>query len=150
TVKSQPESQRRAHLRSGLEVPVNKEGATQSPVTATAASLRDEIQDAIAAIFLAIGIVRVFGIALHRPLYGYANNFDFYRLAQWHGISAVPGRSLEAHPESPLSRYYLDGPRVPGDAYLSSDVPFLDLAVHLQRIIQRDGTFDLHWLGLVR
>jgi hypothetical protein len=111
--------------------------------------------DACALALLVLGTLRILAMVLHRPIYGYANNFDFYRLAQWYGIGEDALHPLPAHPTSPLREYVLGGPRELGNAYVSTEALILAVSVFASRVAaQVLGTdpslFDIRWIGSVR
>jgi hypothetical protein len=101
------------------------------------------------------GLLRLFGVVLHRPVLGYGNNFDFYRLAQWFGVSTDRAIVLPPHIEAPIAAYFWGAPRVPDDAYLSSDLLFVGPALHLARASATltgadPGVLDIRWIGAFR
>jgi hypothetical protein len=117
--------------------------------------IMDRWLDRATGFFFLAGIIRIAALVLHRPMFGYANNFDFYRLAQWYGITSEPGERLAPHPDAPLVRYLIGERRVPEDAYLSSELVFLVPSVWLQRAARALGgisgaEFDIRWLGAIR
>jgi hypothetical protein len=102
-----------------------------------------------------VGLFRLFGVVLHRPVLGYGNNFDFYRLAQWFGVSSDRAVAMPPHIEGPIAAYFWGAPRFPDDAYLSSDLLFVTPAVHLARAFASltsadPGVFDIRWIGAFR
>jgi hypothetical protein len=104
---------------------------------------------------LLIGGLRVALLVAHTPVYGYANNYDFERLANWHGLRDVPGEPLQAHPEAPIRHYWIDAGAAGDHAYVSSELLFLEPAVRVQRLVRRvagveTDLFDIRWMGGVR
>lgn len=100
----------------------------------------------LAAVVLFMGITRVFGLVLHDPLLGYANNYDMSRIQACHQIwPADPAILPEAStPEAPLRYYTLDRHGIPGQqsdspCFASSELlftwPAIWLADHWNRLV---------------
>ena len=79
---------------------------------------------------LAVGVWRVGAIVTAAPMLGYANQFDMRRISACVGLWPDVGldAQLQAHPESPLSKY-VPGPRRADECYLSSELLFVAPAV---------------------
>lgn len=118
-------------------------------------SVRSSATDAVTLTLLLLGIVRIFATVLHRPIYGYANNFDFYRLAQWYGIGQDGTHPLAPHPSAPIATYVLGGPRLLGNAYVSTEALIVAASVALSRTAARllgtdPNVFDVRFIGGLR
>src|SRR5450759_5007995 len=96
-------------------------------------------------------------VALHSPLFGYANNYDFIKLSSTLGVwPDEPGvNPLEGHWSGPLSHYRTHGERDRGRRYLSSEILLVAPALGLSKLLQRldgsrDHRFDLRMLGATK
>lgn len=95
-------------------------------------------------LFILYGIMKVFILVLHTPMYAYANNYDYIRVSHWYSLwPALDGKNVRnGHPSAPLP-YYRQGPDVlekgygtPGlssldhrAGFLSSDHIFIDIGL---------------------
>jgi hypothetical protein len=71
-----------------------------------------------------LGAGRLFGIALHHPLYAYADDGQFQRVGRWFGLTEN-GALPDGHPEAPVAHYLLDGHLDASNGYLTSDLAFV-------------------------
>lgn len=98
--------------------------AARSALSATARRL--SALDVSSALLLLIGVVRLFGLVLHDPLLGYANQYDMARTSAcvdlWPALP-VPAR-YAAHQSAPLP-YYIDEHVRDAQCYRSSAVAFV-------------------------
>src|SRR4030088_117048 len=78
-----------------------------------------------ATVLLLIGLCRMSQVTFHKPLLGYANNYDFIKISSTLGVwPDEPGVVPTAgHPSAPLSRYRCHGIREL--RYLSSELIFV-------------------------
>jgi hypothetical protein len=111
----------------------------------------DKARLAVAVLFVA-GVVRMLCVVLHRPLLGYANNWDFYRIAQWFGLSTVADATIPMNYAAPIARYFVGAPRVADDAYLSSELLFVTPGILMGRAYafltgSDTRVFDIRWIG---
>ena len=106
----------------------------------------------IALLLIALGALRLFALALHDPVAGYANQYDMARssacLGLWPGEAAAPPGV--ATPAAPIADYRYGG--VGGLCYPSTDVALAAAAVGLDAVLDRDGRrdFDLRQLGALK
>lgn len=95
------------------------------------------------------GAARVLTLTTHRPLVGYANTGDFFRLLACYGLQAVTPldvydpRTLAA----PVSSYARVGNPIKEDCYLSSQTFLIDTAL-LANSLRAVNDFDLQTLGI--
>lgn len=109
----------------------------------------------IAAVLLAIGLIRLFALVLHAPLAGYANQYDMARSSACLGLwpDLPPAEQAHATPEAPRTDYRYGGATGPG-CYHSTAVAVARAALTMDAAGEwlrgRDARdFDLRQLGLL-
>lgn len=109
------------------------------------------------ALLMLLGILRVFQVATHTPMVGYANQFDMIRMHHCFGI--WPDRQdinvFAAHFKAPIDSYKMGGPKDPEGCYQSSEKLFVRLGVLAGKLknywLDRPAQqFELQTVGLVR
>ena len=115
----------------------------------------------VAVALCAVAVLRVLLVVAPVPMRGYANNYDFVRVAAWFDLWPVtpPGATsfdpLAQHPSAPLRCHRVD-PAITSDArYASSDLALVWLALRANdawRAIAGPGDcpVDLRVVGLLR
>lgn len=99
----------------------------------------------VAFALIAVGAWRLHAIVGATPLLGYANQYDMARISACVGLwpDLPPPTELQAHPQSPLSRY-ARGSQRQGECYLSSELAFVAPAIAL---VTPGEPIDLRWIG---
>jgi hypothetical protein len=103
---------------------------------------------------LLLGGLRLLAFVLHKPLLGYANNFDFVRVESCFALHPM-GQSLgQAHFPAPFSIYEISGPVDMDKTYFGSELGVVALAIMSNTLINLEAglpvnVFNLHVLGLV-
>lgn len=115
----------------------------------------------IAVALCVVAVLRVLLVVAPTPMRGYANNYDFIRVAAWFHLWPVapPGAAqfdpLARHPSAPLRCHRVD-PAITSDArYASTDLAFVWLALRLNdawRAVTGPSAcpVDLRVVGLLR
>jgi hypothetical protein len=100
------------------------------------------------ALAMVVGCLRLFGIALHDPIVGYANSYDMVRVQTCLGL--WPRRDgalvLGASPDGPIREYVYTGQRSWRTCYLSSELLLDGAALLLHRASGADA-MDLRLVG---
>jgi hypothetical protein len=100
------------------------------------------------ALVMAVGCLRLLGIALHDPVVGYANSYDMVRVQACLGL--WPRRDgalvLGASPDGPITDYVYTGQRSWRTCYLSSELLLDGAALLLHRASGADA-MDLRLVG---
>lgn len=110
-----------------------------------------------AALLVLLGVLRVFQVALHTPMAGYANQADMNRMHNCFGIwpdqqyVSIYAPSWKA----PVNNYKMDGPADPRDCYQSSEKLFVQLGIlagNLKNywLDRPEQQFELQTVGLVK
>lgn len=109
------------------------------------------------AFVLLLGLARMTQVALHSPLLGYGNNWDFIKLSSTVGIWVdEPGVDRYAgHPSGPYSRYRSHGELSVDRRYLSSELLLVYPAIFVSDVLNRlrgvpRTHFDLRTLGAIK
>ncbi|MGA8146518.1 MAG: hypothetical protein WB870_02955 [Gallionellaceae bacterium] len=83
------------------------------------------------ALLMLAGVLRVFQVAWHTPMIGYANQADMGRMHNCFGI--WPDRQdinvFAGYAKAPINRYKMGGPADPEDCYQSSEKLFVQLGI---------------------
>ncbi len=127
---------------------------------ATAAASRDRL-GRITAALCALAAVRLLLVAAPAPMLGYANNYDFIRVAGWFDLWAAPPDGDAAfdpraqHPRAPLRCYRVDPTITTDIRYPTSELGFVWLALRVAdawRALTGPSSceVDLRVLGLLR
>src|SRR5215472_8102787 len=111
----------------------------------------------IMVLLLLLGFGRLAQVALHVPLLGYANNYDFIKISSTVGlwVDEVGMDPYEGHPSAPFRHYLSHGIRHRESQYLSSELLFVYPAIAFadaQNFIHgsRVNAFDLRTLGVLK
>lgn len=109
------------------------------------------------ALLMLLGILRIFQVALHTPMVGYANQFDMIRMHSCFGIwPDQPGiNPIASYSKAPINSYKMGGLIDPEDCYQSSEKLFVQLGIlagnlknyWLDRPAQQ---FELQTVGLMK
>src|SRR3954469_13611690 len=142
--------------RSGTYARMRRSSRTSAMLPTGRPVLRTAAMAATAMVFL-LGVARMGSLAIHSPMLGYANNWDFIKLSRTVGIWVdEPGVDpLAAHVPAPYSRYRTHGERDRRGQYLSSELVLLVPAIAVGDVVAWIGRlpahrFDLRILGLFK
>ena len=112
---------------------------------------------ALMLVLLGLGLSRTGCLVLHRPLLGYANNYDFIKISSTVGMWADEPSvdPLQPHPAGPYSHYKFHGPKEKGRRYLSSELLLVYPALFAAEVSNRirgapEGSIDLRVVGATK
>ena len=108
-------------------------------------------------LLLAGGFTRLVIVVSHRPMFGFANNYDFIKISSTVGLWAdEPGLDMyESHPSAPLRHFRSHSTRESERRYLSSELLAVFAAIPVadtwNRIVANpSNSFDLRILGITK
>lgn len=110
-----------------------------------------------AALLMLLGVLRVFQVALHTPMVGYANQADMGRMHNCFGI--WPDRQdinvFAGYAKAPINGYKMGGPMDSADCYQSSEKLFVQLGILAGKLKnywfdRPEQQFELQTVGLVK
>lgn len=109
------------------------------------------------ALLVMLGILRVFQVALHTPMVGYANQFDMIRMHSCFGIwPDQPGiNPIASYSKAPINSYKMGGLIDPEDCYQSSEKLFVQLGILAGELKnywfdRPEQQFELQTVGLMK
>lgn len=97
---------------------------------------------------ITVAAVIIFYQLMIPPIVGLANNGDFWRVMKWGGIQYQTGKD-EDHLFYYISRDYLIKPETQWRFYVSSEIILSQIGLLFNKLISKDGLFDLRVLGFI-
>jgi len=112
--------------------------------------MHSRLMHLLTAALLLIGLGRTAEVVFHKPLLGYANNWDFIKISSTLGVWADEQgvEPTAGHPTTPVSHYRTHGERFRELRYLSSELIFVSVAIVVADVLSFLRAYPRHALDL--